>query len=257
MKDLFMKTFTILYALLSAGMFSNIAMINAMDPANTPKKQIYTFTSAKEAISNKSLPSDTMLSFFLNGNNPPIMISGTIKNPVTLTKSKAIATIDNLAKNNPDIASRLKDPKEGAQFREDRITQVTSPQDMKTAIPVQYLNNQKPKSTICYSGLASADHEYGIKISEKEGTKTTRTFLFSPNLKDPSFIEEPRLVYVTTKEFAKQANEAVRKFEENLINEESFYGRRKTGDKYDMTSGWNGGEPVMKTEKRKASSKSK
>lgn len=245
-----MKNFNTLYMLLSGAILSNGLIINAMDSANTSKKETYTLILAKEAQPTKDIPSE-MKNLFHNSNNPPLGIIGTIKIPTALTQSKAILIVENLAKNNPTIKELAQDPHKKAAL----IEQMTA-ENIPAMVPFQYLADKKP-GIIFYGGLGARNNQDAIKISETEGSQITNTFLYSQNKNDSDFVQEPQMLYVATEKFAKQANKTAREFEDKLANEESWSNRRHIGDKYGMTSGWNGGKSLMDTEKREPSSRPK
>jgi hypothetical protein len=258
-----MKNFNTFHAPILAAAFTSITLINGMDSIQDPmvsqhldtlkKLPTATLISASDVIPSKLLPSTP---YYLTSNNPPALILGMVKQPIKATQSETISIMNNLAKNNPDLARILNDPDRGSEFKKTFLKRFASP-EVQTTVPVQYLIDKKPGDFIYFSGNAEATNPYGTKISEKEGTKITRTVLHSQNPKDPSFIQEPYIVHVATEKFAKDANKVIRRLEHDLASEKRRIGGAQTGDKYGMVSGWTGGKSLMDTEKREPSSRSK
>jgi len=251
------------FLLLLTAIVSFVKQANAMDTVDSPKKMDTTSVQPKNVttlISAQAVLSRTKndsLTFgpYLHSNANPLVLVGKAKATVRITESQVNAIINNLAKNDPQFQNILNDPNQASHFREYMIAQLTQGETGAAMIPAQYLSNKKPEDIIFYNGYGTADNQNGLKISENEGTQVIATVLHSPNPTD--FTQEAPDSFVSTKEFAKDANKAMREFEDRIVDKEARFGRAKTGDKYGITSGWNGGKSLMDTEKREASSRPK
>ena len=250
-----MKRLTLLFPLFL--MFTLCNKTDAME-LEKPKAKIATvkLVSASDIIppiagNNEQLKS--LIASYQHIEKNPLLVC--CKVSATLTKTELHCMMDNMLKNNPELSQAvLQNP----AFRDDFINEFMN-KPMPFAIPAKYLANKKPNDVIAYAGNGNPNSA-GMKLSENEGNKVTSSIIFSTTDKDPLFIEPPHSQYVVTNEFCKEANKVMNMFEASLREKEQngdiqTMGDRDTnrqamGDRYGITTGWNGGKPFMDTEKR-------
>lgn len=195
-----------------------------------------------------------------HSNHSPLLVTTNIR--LDISKSEAEEALDSMAKGNPAIKEMLKNP----ALRTEILQMISAQSHAPMNIPIDYLTDKKPNSTIAYLGSVDTTHPIGFNMSEKEGDAIISKALFSFQEDDASFIKKPTQKYTVTQEFCKQANNHLKKFETSSQEEEKRLGFKECmpgiknselADKLGITPGWTGGKPVMNmgTEKKSLSSR--